>query len=47
MKRKLSPAITKRMIPIPIHPQAEEAFTVTLISTVLSAFYPFVMMPTE
>ena len=47
MKRKLKPTMTKRMIPMPIHPQAEEALTVTRISMVLSYLSPIAMTPTE
>lgn len=46
-KRAQSPAITKRMMPIPIQPHAEDERTVTRISRVLSAFSPFIAMPTE
>ena len=47
MNNALNPAITKMMTPMPIHPHAVEAFTVTLISMVLSDFSPLTMTPTE
>jgi hypothetical protein len=43
MNSALNPAITKMMMKIPIQPQAVEAFTVTLISIVLSDFSPLTM----
>jgi hypothetical protein len=47
MNKALKPAMTKIIIPVPIQPHAVEAFTVTLISTVLSDFSPLTITATE